>query len=246
MTEEVLANLKNRVFYHGTSLAAAERIAEEGFQAWRYDEDLGVQLEYGGNLGIGIYVSCDWRIALWFGSTLLRATAKPGTRILDAALPPDRKVLRHLEREFGRKVLTETPWKALPKNKRLMLNELVALFRYHYQKTWETKYGVDGWSWPRVRERHERLLNRFRSILIRNGFHGYGDPRDENGVVIFSGDRLELVDVIADLPEVRSCDYWNDESRQFKSLDQIRTHFRVHGSKRAKDLARTVAEAENG
>ncbi len=202
MPEDVLANLKNHVFFHGTSLEAAERIAHEGFRVWRSetfnfgDGEEQFMVASGGNLGVGIYLSCDWHVALVFGSTLLRVTLKPGTRLLDSTAPPDASVLRYLQREFGRAVLRDSPYKVLPRNKQLKLHELVALFRFHYQGTWEKQYGMSWSAWPRVRKLHASLLDRFRSMLIRYGFHGYGDPRDENGVVIFSGDCLELVEVV--------------------------------------------------
>jgi hypothetical protein len=249
MSEDVLANLKNHVFFHGTSLRAAEQIASAGFQVWRHETEVygdGEEkyvIASGGNLGIGIYLSCDWRVALLFGNTLLRVTPKVGTRLLDAAAPPDPKVVRYLQREFGRAILGEAPHKVLPKNKQLKLHELVALFRYHYQKTWETPYGKDGRAWTRAREKHATQLGRFRSWLIRYGYHGYGDPGDENGLVIFSGDWLDLAEVVADLPELDKVSGWYERQELFKSLEHVRIHFQKHGSQRATALAQAVANA---
>lgn len=235
MSDAFAANLKSGVFFHGTSLTAAEQIAQRGFRVWR-NEAVGNEqwlFSSGGNLGIGIYLSCNWHTAFLFGSTLLRVSLSPGTRVLDATVTPDLGVLEYLRREFGHAIVSESPFKALPKNKQLKLNELVALFRYHYVRTWEKQYRDDWCEWPRARRRHLRLLLKFRSMLIRHGFHGYGDPSDENGVVVFADDRLVLAEVIADLPHTRT--------RKFKSLDEVRRHFDLHGSSRARKLAHDVA-----
>ena len=37
----IVQNLEERVFYHGTSLKAADSIAQHGFQVWVQDEDWG-------------------------------------------------------------------------------------------------------------------------------------------------------------------------------------------------------------
>ncbi len=242
MPDDILTNLKNHSFYHGTTLEEAELIAQKGFQVWTtFDYDFGDGMQThrvpsSGNLGDGIYLTCNWRIALWFGSTLLQATLQPGTRILDASIPPDPQTLNYLQREFGRAIIKESPFKTIPHNKQLKLNELIALFRFHYQKSWQGHFGIKEWS-------HSKHLASFRSILIRYGFHGYGNPADDNGIVIFTHDRIQLNEVIADLPETRHVDYLTDKSCQFKSLAEISTHFQTHGSKRAQKLAQSVAAA---
>ena len=184
MDNSVLDNFNQHVFYHGTSLEAAESIAQGGFCVWFEDDEFS-RYASGGNLGTGLYISCNWRIALWFGPTLLRVEILHGTKLLNSALSPDSKIVDYLQREFGREILRKPPWNVLPRNKKLKLRELVSLFRYHYCHTWEKEYSRDrcGLSrWPRRREFHSRLLDDFRKILIRYGFHGYGNPEDDNGI----------------------------------------------------------------
>jgi len=62
---------------------------------------------------------------------LFRVALRPGTRLLRLDLPPDRKVLDTLKREFGKVILVKNPLKVMPHNKRLTLNEAVQLARYH-------------------------------------------------------------------------------------------------------------------
>ena len=199
MDNDILENFQKHVFYHGTSLDAAESIIQQGFQVWIQIEDWG-RGPRGGNLGVGVYVSCNWRTALWFGATLLRVSIRPGTRLLNAAIPPDRSCLAYLEKEFGREILNKRPLKVLPKNKKLTLHELVNLFRYHYFHTWERDYGDNFFNWPRRREMHSELVKDFRKLLIRYGFDGFGNPEDDNGLVVFAEDRLKVNELVADIP----------------------------------------------
>src|SRR5208283_3937817 len=181
-TPEIVDNLKRHIFYHGTHTEAAKRIMQEGFRVhWKIDASAGgiTYASSGGCHGVGIYITCNWRMALFFGNALLQVTLKPGTRILDASKEPDPAVLSYLQKEFGREVLTQPPWKSLPKNKKLTQEELIALFLYHYQRAWvfpqrdnRRKRFADQPS----RGKHSRLVERFRSMLLRYGFHGYGHP----------------------------------------------------------------------
>ena len=156
-----------------------------------------------GNLGAGIYITCNWQIAREFGSTLLRVGLKDGTKILNTAPPADPRVIEYLCREFSRDILIKASWKVIPKNKKLKLSEMINLFRYHYWNTWERCYDRDTKSslkWIAGWEQHFKMLMNFRSLLIRYGFHGYGNPDDDNGIVIFADDRLELKETITRFP----------------------------------------------
>jgi hypothetical protein len=248
MNSNILDNFEKHVFYHGTSSEAAESIAQRGFCVWFEDDEYG-RYHSGGNLGIGLYITCNWRMALMFGPTLLRVAIRPGTRFLNTALRPDGKILDYLQREFGREILRKPPWKVLPKNKKLKLGELIALFRYHYWHVWEKEYGTDredDAKWPRRRELHFWLVDDFRNILIRYGFHGYGNPEDDNGIVVFAGDRLALKEVVA---EFSPADYLTLEKgsfRQFRDVGEVKDYFQRHGSRRAKKMAEQVAAADAG
>jgi len=240
MDSDVLQNLGQHVFYHGTSLEAAEAIAREGFRVWFIDDEFDYCAR-GGNLGNGIYITCDWRMALWFGPVLLRVKVQLGTRLLNAALPPDMACIDSLRREFGREILVKSPWKVLPKNKKLKLREVIALLRYHYLHTWEEYYRKDqesSWNCPKRPDVHGPRLADFRSVLIRYGFDGYGSPADDNGIVVFAADRLALSELIAEVPAaewIASC--FQPGIPRFPTLDHLARFFQRSGSERAKILA---------
>ncbi len=238
-------NFMRHIFYHGTHLDTVEHIVHQGFRVWFSDED-GERYCSDGNLGTGIYITCNWRTTLWFGSALLRIDLRLGTRLLDASVPPDPNILAYLRHEFGHEILSKPPWQALPRNKQLTLPELINLFRLHYQKTWEKHYGVDreGFSrWPRQRNLHAQLLANVRSLLLRDGFHGYGNPDDDNGIVVFAAARLILKELITELPPPDYAQAWPTEFRSLGSLADVRTSFMARGSERAKRLAEQIAAA---
>ena len=187
-------------------------------------------------------------MAAWFGPALLRITAVPGTRLLNSAIRPDEKTLEYLQREFGREILKKSPWKVLPRNKKLMLPELVCLFRYHYWRTWDKAYSKDPYGcskWPQQRLLHSRLLRDFRSMLVRYGFHGYGNPEDDNGIVVLAEDRLVLKEVVAHFDDsVEDLTMLKDDFRRFRDISEVRRYFRHDGSPRAMALAEQVAAAD--
>jgi hypothetical protein len=246
MNSNVLDNFEKHTFFHGTSLGDAEAIAQHGFRVWFEDDEIG-RYASGGNLGIGIYISCNWRIALWFGPVLLRVTIRPGTRLLNSALPPDGKIVDYLQKEFGREILRRPPRQVLPKNKRLKLRELISLFRYHYWHTWEREYSKDrdGVSkWPTRRDSHSRLLDDFKSLLIRYGFDGYGNPDDDNGIVVFAEDRVVFEEIVAEIPSADYSTLHGADFQQFPNVAELKEFFRCYGSSRAKELAERIAPAD--
>ncbi len=222
----------HRIFFHGTSLIAAEAIVQNGFKVWFDDRDLG-RYSGGGNLGTGIYVTRNWRIALWFGPTLLQLETLPGTRLLNSALPPDPNIIEYLQREFGREILRKTPWKVLPRNKSLTQRELISLFRYHYGFAWEKEYSKkqDGIArWSKRRKMHFRLLDDFKNILVRYGFDGYGNPEDDNGIIIFAEDKLIVKSIVVNIPPVNYTELSETDFGQFQSLEKLIKVFRYPGS----------------
>ena len=246
LNDEISAAFEDRVFYHGTDLEATESIARHGFSVWFTDED-GDRYPSGGHLGNGIYITCNWRIALMFGVTLLRVGLKPGTRILDAAVPPDKKTLDYLQSEFGREILRKSPWKCVPANKKLRQREVICLLRYHYHATWIKKYGPDDGNalrdWSPRRVGHSKRLEDFKSILIRYGFHGYGSPGDDLGVVILDGDRVELLELVAFLPPDEYIRLDEQGFDNFKDLRPVKAAFARKAPPRARKLGREIAAA---
>jgi hypothetical protein len=195
MNIEIAENLKKHVFYHATTQDRAEKIAKEGFRSRmvfdpEYNESYSTT---GGCLGSGIYVTCNWKTALFFGNVLLEVGLAKGTRILDVSQPPDKAVLDGLKRKFGHEILRKEPWKVIPKNKQLTLPELVALVSLHYhdRHDYRKKKGTEHWL----------LLNRCRKLLSRYGYDGFGDPSNDMGIVVFSEERLVFRGVILKCPE---------------------------------------------
>ena len=192
-------NLSKLTFFHGAkSSEDAAVIARMGFRVDFHDSDGRWMRD--GNLGIGVYLTCNWKTALWFGQVLLRVSLIEGTRIFDASPAPDRNVLDGLTRRFGREVLTSNnPLRAIPSNKSLTFEELTALTRFHYKHTWAPR-ADNALAWDKKRIHHMRALRHCVSQLKKFGFHGYGDPVDDNGIVIFQPDRVRLDEVVADIP----------------------------------------------
>lgn len=196
-TREVQENLRTGTFYHGCkNVDDLGSITTKGFRSDFFDEEGRWQRD--GNLGKGVYLTCDWRTAVWFGAVLLEATLVKGTRILDASIPPDKRVLSYLRREFGNEILvTGDIRKILPKNKQLSLPELVELTRYFYDRVWNRDWSAEkSWRFSARDRREMRALHHAVSFLKRYGFHGFGHPQDDNGIVIFAPDRIRLTKVI--------------------------------------------------
>jgi hypothetical protein len=220
MDLDTLQNLKRHIFYHGTTAPAANVIEREGFRTGFYDRD-GRWSTTWGLLGTGVYLSCSWQMALFFGPALLRVGVKPGTRILDVSEPPDSHVLQYLQREFGRDILRKPSWKVLPSNKKLTLSEVVALVRFHYQRSyaWTTPTGPRG---SRSEPRHAKLLGSFRSVLIRYGYDGYGDPGNDVGMVVFSPGQLIVEGVVLTMHHDDWSKHAGDGFGRFVSLQALR------------------------
>lgn len=79
-------------------------------------------------------------------------------------------------------------------------------------------------------------------MLIRYGFHGYGNPENDNGIVIFAGDRLVIKELVCEIPH-KYLTISNIESgfSRFKNIDELRSYFSRIGTQRAKELAEKIA-----
>jgi hypothetical protein len=211
-THEIQTNLREARFYHGCkNRDDLGSISTHGFRSEFFDEQGRWQRD--GNLGKGIYLSCDWRTAVWFGSILLEATLSKGTKILDASPHADPRVLASLKREFGQELLTTgNIHQVLPKNKHLKLSELVELTRHFYHRVWDRDWKLEkSWRFSARETQARRALDYSVSLLKRYGFHGYGHPQDDNGIVIFAPDRIKLVRVVRALDPIQHCKLIDDQ-----------------------------------
>ncbi len=200
LPEEVSTNLAKHRFFHGCKTEDdLKSISASGFRGDFHDEEGRWIRE--GNLGRGVYLSCDWRTAVWFGFILLEATVQKGTKILDTSAKADPSVIAQLRREFGHEI-TESGdiRKILPKNKKLDLPQLVELTRYFYDKVWNRDWKSNkSWRFSAKDKKAREGLDHCVSYLKRYGFHGFGHPQDDNGIVIFAPDRIKLVRVVRKL-----------------------------------------------
>ena len=243
---EIQANLEQRIFFHGTSKRAARKILAHGLRdySWtaetpllKYKAKRGViRWMHGGSYGRGTYITCNWRTALYFGPVLFRVELQPGSRIIRLGVPPDPTVLDTLKREFGHEILKTTPLKVMPKNKRLTLEEAIQLARYHCQK-----YETSGF-WSSVKgDRHERLMFDLRNILVRYGFHGWGEPTDLGGIVIFATDRLKVKEIVLSLPTQTLRDEAFDPSTSYSRFDSLAALVTATRAARNPGAANTLA-----
>ena len=85
--------------------------------------------------------------------------------MLDTSVRSEPGIIKYLKREFGREIVTKSPWKVIPHNKKLRLSELIALVRYHYWETWVRL------EWPQLKHHWRiKLLADFRSQLIQRPY----------------------------------------------------------------------------
>lgn len=193
-------NSSESVWFHGTNHQNVDSILATGFaDRWPDDDDSepgeppGM---YGGHLGNGIYVTQNLVTASWYGPAVLRVQLQPGTRLAFVNAAPRTRTINYLVREFGRELVAGSrPLKAVPQSKRLTDAELIELLRYHYQRCWERNWDSPSgeFRWPTKRDRHWRAQLSLASELRRRGYHGYGDPNEEMGVVIFDVKRIEVL-----------------------------------------------------
>jgi hypothetical protein len=218
-----LATPSGQRFYHGTAPENVERIWQAGFRIQVYVEEDGSRWPVTGLLGAGVYITRNWRQALFFGRALLRVELRRGTRILDLRPKPDGKVLDALRKEFGAPMLAmEAPIrKLIPANKHLTTRELVELTRYHYQRTWEqSKY-------------HDVALNHCISLLRRYKFDGYGHPENDMGFVILDPSRVLLKQLVAVAPQPIA----SSQPHEFSTIGELEGYFAQKGERAYLQLA---------
>lgn len=229
---------ERKTFFHGTGPDSADCIFREGFRISFDPYGTGDKVRGGGNLGFGVYISSSWRTALSFGNVILQVELARGTKILDAAVPPDKSVLRYLRREFGADILrTASFHRVIPGNKKLTLAEVAALLRYHFERTDKMIWSGASSSEKTARKgyRHASRMHRLGTYLLRYGYSGFGDHQGEVGIVIFQPDRIRPVAVAAELSAAaRAYVGWETENgyaavRSLRHLQSICLKFREKG-----------------
>jgi hypothetical protein len=237
---------ESRTYYHATRAGNLRGILEYGFRDRWLDED-GESGESWGILGYGTYICEDFQVCLDRGNALLRLELQKGTRILDTTGEVEKDKIDSLRREFGKEILEKPPWKVLPGNKKLTKSEVITLARYHYQGIYEVGPNRNLYK-PSARKRdfrQYRVYDQCRAMLTRYGYHGWGAPNDDAGVVIFSGDRIkikELVTVIAPEPYEKMYRRSEPTMKPFETIDEARGYFDTYGRPFDKELARKIKD----
>jgi hypothetical protein len=184
--------VNEKVYYHGTDDRLAYAIMTQGFK-------IG-ELRHGSMLGRGLYIAQQLdSVVFWSHDITITCRLQKGTRILWLHEGYDRKLIRHLEKEFGRELLELGPdfQKAIPSNKKLTKSELIALCNYVFEtrreKRWRTVWKPDKgkrakyWgAWSRLSLLHDQVR--------RHQFDGLGDRTyqewDSDQLLIFNPSRV--------------------------------------------------------
>lgn len=151
----------------------------------------------GNLLGRGVYIAQTLAAAaLWTPSDfIITCTLKPGTRILWVEESYDHRVIKYLEREFGRQLTELGPhfYRAIPPNKHLTQKELIHLCGYilhrarqgRWQATLRARKGKKAAyfdSWLRLSRLHEQLKHRGYDALGDRSFADW----DSDEILVFN------------------------------------------------------------
>lgn len=181
------------IYYHGTWTGYGHAIMTRGFE-------LGHEGR-GNLLGRGVYIAQTLdAAALWTTSDfIITCSLLPGTRILWVDETYDQRVIKYLEREFGRELTALGPHfhRAIPQNKRLTQSELIQLCAYilmrarrkRYQYALHDRKGKKSTyydSWLRLSRLHEQVK--------RHGYDALGDRSlshwDSDEILVFNPSRV--------------------------------------------------------
>jgi hypothetical protein len=181
-----------KIYHHGTDDRLAYAIMTQGFK-------LG-ETRHGRRLGRGLYITQRLKSAVfWSHQIVIRCKMLPGTRLLWINEGYDRKIIRQLRREFGKEIVELGPQfeRAIPHNKQLTKNELIALCNYHFENRSKKlrQYGfkkkkgkgAQYWNaWLRLSRLHEHVR--------RHGYDGLGDRSfqewDSDEILMFNPSRM--------------------------------------------------------
>lgn len=187
-----MSTVAEKIFYHGTDDRLAYAIMTQGFQ-------IG-EIRHGRMLGQGLYIAQQLdSVVFWSHDITITCRLQAGTRILWLHEGYDPKVIRHLEKEFGRELLELGPdfEKAIPSNKKLTKSELIALCNYIFETrrqnrgrmVWRPYKGKKAkyWgAWSRLSLLHTQVR--------KHQFDGLGDRTyqewDSDQLLIFNPSRV--------------------------------------------------------
>lgn len=245
----ILENFQQNIFYHGTCKRNARKLIHTPFRDWCVPSRTPLlkhlaarhphRYLHDGAFGRGVYITCNWRGALFFGPVLFKVQLRPGTRIVNLDLPADTDVIDGVTREFGREILRRPAWKVLPKNKQLTLSETINLARYHHAQTVGKNFMAGRFSL------HWDLLADTRKMLVRHGVHGFGEPTDLNGIVVFAADRILAAEIVMTVPQRihQSAPHTETPFEAFRSLPEMQAGVEADRSPTIQTSRRWMAES---
>lgn len=205
------------VYYHGTNARFLYPILSGGFK-------LG-ETRHGRVSGNGLYVATKPETAAHWadnayvhrGSYAFKCSLKPGTRILWKEPDYNKKIIRHLEKEFSKKISQNYDfWKYIPHNKQLTGEELRALASHlDYQ-------GMMSWSKKRERfdDTRYKHLSRFSRLIRQYGYDALGDRTgsswDSDEIVVYNPSKVIPLSAHR-LDVVWSRDIWEPVSVEYSA-----------------------------
>lgn len=181
-----------KIYYHGTDNRLAHSIMGQGFK-------IG-EIRHGRILGRGLYIAQRLEsVVFWSHDITISCRLEKGTRILWVHEGYDRKVIQHLEKEFGRELLELGPdfQRAIPSNKQLTKGELIALCNYIFEtrrdKRWQ--YGLKADKGKKAKYWDTwRRLSQLRDQVRKHQYDGLGDQTheywDSDQLLIFNPSRV--------------------------------------------------------
>lgn len=164
--------MSNNVYYHGTDARFIHGIATQGFR-------LGEEW-HGRVHGNGLYIATKPETTAYWAEPgvdrhcyAVKCVLQAGIRILWKETDYDKKIIRYLEREFGKKIGKDYAfWKHIPSNKKLSGRELIALVSHLNWMAVSKNWGRRRYKFEDVKRRH---MNRFSKLLRQYGYNALGD-----------------------------------------------------------------------
>jgi hypothetical protein len=220
--------VKPKTYYHGTNPRNLYGIITQGFKL------LGEE-SHGRVHGAGLYIATKPETAAYWADQAfvhrahyaIKCQVQEGTRVLWKETDYDKKVIRSLEKEFGKGISRNYDfWKLIPHNKQLTTKELRALVTHL-----DYAIGYAGWGTKKTgRESDKKYahLKRFSRLLRQYGYDALGDRTescwDSDEILVYNPSRVIPVSVHR-LNVVWERDKWEPTSVDYSHplpLDEIK------------------------
>lgn len=194
--------MSDQIYYHGTHPLYIHDIATQGFRLGEY--------QHGRAHGAGLYIATKpetagiWARESWADRKqyAVKCKLQKGSKIIWKDVDYDKKVIRYLEKEFGKGISRDYEfWKYIPHNKRLTNSELLALVSHlDYMSSCMSVAG----DWfnsksDRFESKKYRHLSRFSSLIQQYGYDALGDRTnkcwDSDDICVYNPSKVTLVSI---------------------------------------------------